>query len=50
MFFILKVSELNDNINVNEISDSFINAMKVINVNVIIISINITVNVSVIVI
>ena len=44
MFFILKVSELNNNINVSEISDFFMNAMKVINVNVIIINVNVILN------
>ena len=50
MFFILKVSKLNDDINVSETDDSFINVIKVMNINVIIMNINITVNTNVIMI
>ena len=50
VFLILRVFELDDDINVNEICDFFMNAIKAVNVNVIVINVNVTVNANVIVI
>ena len=47
MFSVLKVFELNNDINVNKADDSFINAIKAVNVNIIMINVNVIINVNI---